>query len=870
VTFATNVTFNGCSILMDANATLQFAPGVKVVGATLNGVKTRFYGCNNMWESIVIGQSNIIQFFSCIVEDGKNGIAFRNGYNTTSSMLINCQFGQNINAITAINVPAFTFAVFSGNRFTADPLNTLTPFVNGSTAQVGILADNTTGTIGSGSSPNRFTELGIGIEIRNNSTIAVNNAVFANNTLQPQGFGIHATKSSLSIRGTFSQNGGNSCVFTQNNIDIFSALTNVFEVDNASFNDPISGSIEIAESFVPNLINIINSDFNIGSASLLPTNNLIEIERASQGGNVRHIIIEGNTITIHPALTTSPNDIDLLSMTSTLNPSITDRAEIDGNYVYCNYGNPADNTPTRTIDGFVFSGNADRYEILDNYFYYNSSNVPPNAPVTSIAISILDNIGIGNRIVNNYGRGVFHPNHFPQIARDFLRCGVHTVNTPTVFLCFNDMAEVTNNYHFIDDCSNIELGYNIMGTGEFGLVGDGSNSLPLNHHHRRNQWVGTYNGFSARHDVTNPPAGLDWDVDPNYDPLFMPPPQTFPFVWFDPEPQPSGITPCSAENLISDDPDTKKVAEDLVLGKYAFVNTSELWDFEYNILSQMIRFPSTIGAEGSVSLQYYSNRVGTTLWQLAKIQNDLDNAMKIEAAQQDLIDAYFSTASTLFDSIHQIDTTQTQDTLLLQQKETLLMDLHKNQAKLYELIKIINSNRIEKIELVINQLNLISTSSKLEESKKDLLLLIMKRLTGQSWSTEDRNMIHSWSHACKEELGRTVSIAQSLLPPTERNTFSLCGTDHPCSHNRSIDANNVPADLKINPNPTNDFCELQFAEPYTGVVNLFDLKGETLFTQKYFNKKSIVIPVINLSGGVYIVSYQTKDGIKTKKIVVYR
>jgi hypothetical protein len=866
VTFTSNVAMNGCTVLLDPESVIQLSPGVKISAANSNGVKTKFFGCGSMWSAIRIRTGNTIQFIGCIIQDGISSIQFSQGYVTSNSYLINCQFKRNFDAITANDIPVFTLGAFSGNVFDGEPTNTLPPFDIGvAVGQRGIFISNSTGSLGTSGKANRFTNLSTGIRIQSNSTMSIKSALFEDNVQLPGGIGIDADQSSLSVIGTLAS--GRSCIFNRNNIDIRSSHTRLFEVQNAVFSDPKVGSILIRDSDVPNDIKLLNSHFTINSNSLLPTQNLVEIERAAQSSGT-HIDVMFDTIVVLPATFSAANNIRLMSFTSASNAGITDVADIRYNEVHCSYGNPSNGGPSSTIDAFVVSGKANNYQIAHNNIFYDEPLDIPNTSVLSVAIGILNNSGTGNAIVHNTGIGRYHKDHSPQTARDFLRCGVHTVNTPKVFLCYNDFDQVTNMYHFNMDCSAIKLGRNKLGTGDFGLVSDGINSLPLEYPHGQNEWLGDYNTNSARH--ASPPSDLKWTVDPSVNPLFMPPQPTNPVIWFKSDTQGNTQNAC-AESFGGDDPETGKIVADLVEGKYSLMPAVELWDFEHNLMYQMVKSPTSL-VGNPIATQYYTNRYGNTIWQLANAQLLLENAQAIAPQQQTAIDNLFATASSLIQQVYLIDSLPNADSLLQLQKAALLLQLSINQQNLELAIAAVKAQRLPLLGAVLNYIDNIATSNNLEQAQKAILLLIIKRCLGQDWLNSEHTTLHDIAYDCKEHAGKAVGIAREMLPDAaERNQFGLCGLESPCLEHRSKEATTLlPYEiaLKIFPNPANDVFTLQFEQPFSGQLQVYDANGGIVLSKYYTAIQTTVINTSQLSNGVYILKYGESGKESVQKIVV--
>ncbi len=820
-----------------------------------------------MWKAIVIRTGNIIQFNHCLIDDGREGVRFEQGYNAATSFIHNCRFSSNLAGITANNVPTFTFALFSGNQFLGDAANALPPFTPGTPqALVGINVSNTTGTLGHKTTPNFFRNLSVGIRLTSNSDLAVNNCRFEDNLLAPTGRGIDMDNSNITMEGTF--NGGRSCVFIHNNTDIQSTNTRRLHVRNALFRNPVNNSILVNQSNNPANIRVRYCGFAITSDSPLPTGNLIDIQRSNQSGSVRNTILSYDTIVVDHANSGSSNNTRLINLQPGTNTGLQDVAYIGDNIIISNYGNPNDNSPTRTIDAIVLDGLGDNYQVYYNNIDYSAPLEMPNGVVISIAVGILNNPGTGNQIVRTNGKGRYFPTHTPQNARAFLRCGVHTQNTPTVFLCYNTMDNTTNNFHFNDDCSNIELSANTMGTGEFGLVSDNMNSLPTNHHHRRNKWIGTYNPFSSRY--SNAPIGLLWNVNPAVDPTFMPPQPTNPVVWFNSNTDAPPPLPCN--NLPeSDDPEVRKVVEQLVAGIYAFTNAANLKDFEYNLMYQLFRFPANMVASMATE-QYFDNRKNSSLGQLAQALWKLGKAAVISPGYQAQIDSYYETTTLLHQQIAAIEELPdaVDDLVLQEQKIALLMQISQKNTDFETLIGLIRQEQLPKFQDALAFINTIEASDDWEIGRKQYLLFLAHSNLGMAPGIQQ---IRDLAHGCEEALGATVSMARAHLPASESNAFGLCTseTHTDCGEQRSP-KNTVETDgqlaVILAPNPAKDIAVLTFNQPFTGTVMLIDQSGTVRLANNFVDTSTAILPVSGLPSGTYIVQCQGNGPKIAKRITI--
>jgi hypothetical protein len=71
----------------------------------------------------------------------------------------------------------------------------------------------------------------------------------------------------------------------------------------------------------------------------------------------------------------------------------------------------------------------------------------------------------------------------------------------------------------------------------------------------------------------------------------------------------------------------------------------------------------------------------------------------------------------------------------------------------------------------------------------------------------------------------------------------------------------------ISPNPTRQELFLTNLPEENLQIQILDLQGRVLFSQKSTHQSKVLLPIYNLSSGIYLISVQAKHGIQTKKFV---
>lgn len=87
---------------------------------------------------------------------------------------------------------------------------------------------------------------------------------------------------------------------------------------------------------------------------------------------------------------------------------------------------------------------------------------------------------------------------------------------------------------------------------------------------------------------------------------------------------------------------------------------------------------------------------------------------------------------------------------------------------------------------------------------------------------------------------------------------------------QSINDKIYPEDIKIFPNPADNFIKINFSNSYKSVsVNLIDIYGRKIKSLNYTDKKEIIIPRGQIHSGIYFLEIEiNKNQSFTRKIVI--
>jgi hypothetical protein len=865
VNFNANITMLGCTILMDPGAVLNINNSVfSLLSSLPNGFgRSVIYGCNTMWQSINVNAGSAVILRYSDIRDSRLGLVFQQGFLNGVTEIKGCRFTDNSNAISATNVNNLTFGVFSDNIFTGIPkIGQLLPphGVNNPVNAFRIV--NCSGIIGTSGSENLVRQMSVGARVSNNSNITFNNfhfksSIAADNQNSGQGIGIHSIASSITIQNIFSNNA--SCRFSENRRGIRSEQTILLTVRDAIFQSQGTSDIEVVNSTNPYNVNISSNTMNLSS----PRGQSILLNRAAQAAGI-NTRIQSNIINLPFGGVRIPSPIRIINITT--QAGATDQAIIANNQITCSYGNPAAGGSTTSIDGIFINGNADGYQVSGNIIRFPFATAVPNANVVSVAIGMQNNNGVNNIIGPN--NTITTTRFGGQDLRDsWLRCGIHIDGSLNVAVCKNDVDDPRHTYHFLNNCANIEFGRNKVRDGVIGL--EIWNQIPNNHDYRMNEWIpgSDYNVMGARNLM--PPQNFRWRVDgTNGNPLGHLPPSFQPNNWFVNigNGQTSNTPICDAVVPPPGgfgEPPTGEMVHNFLNNGYGGMETAvSVWDFERNLLAQMIRFPSTyIGNAEAES--YYNGKVNSAVWKFAKAERMLHEAAAISSTSQQSLDQLHASNILLQDSLGAIEQWESLDTTTTNPnwqslKASLLAQISANQAQIASLNATVMASRLVNLEGVRTYVENLPQNNSLEANFRTLLLLRVKQHSEETWTTADSTALRAIAYSCPEVGGEAVTTAREMLPSPEAYSFGREGADPLCgeglrgaSEEREKPAASIGAVI-IWPNPANELLNVDFGRLFSGKIEVISASGIVVRSAQFKDIAKTNLHIEGLPNGVYL------------------
>jgi hypothetical protein len=97
-------------------------------------------------------------------------------------------------------------------------------------------------------------------------------------------------------------------------------------------------------------------------------------------------------------------------------------------------------------------------------------------------------------------------------------------------------------------------------------------------------------------------------------------------------------------------------------------------------------------------------------------------------------------------------------------------------------------------------------------------------------------------------------------------TFAFVAPTYLASNNCFATVTSASFDVKVFPNPFNDFITIQLDEQLTSFISITDVNGKTLFNEEV-TKPEIQLSTSNWANGMYIMTIQNERGLKSLKLI---
>ena len=136
---------------------------------------------------------------------------------------------------------------------------------------------------------------------------------------------------------------------------------------------------------------------------------------------------------------------------------------------------------------------------------------------------------------------------------------------------------------------------------------------------------------------------------------------------------------------------------------------------------------------------------------------------------------------------------------------------------------------------------------------------MLKWLQGGKLTPQDSTMLHGIAMQCSDEYGDVIHVARAILGQyndVNYDTYNDCNTSNQSQTvPRSAEVIAYAQNISIQPNPSSGTFLVDFAEEYSGKVEVYTLQGK-LLTSSLYHKASYTSIVVDNYNGIVIVRVQ--------------
>ena len=457
-------------------------------------------------------------------------------------------------------------------------------------------------------------------------------------------------------------------------------------------------------------------------------------------------------------------------------------------------------------------------------------------------------------------------------------------------LSCNSVDKINTGIGFISNCNNADVRKNLFHFHEKGLsLGDPSFPLPLNQigfqSKKENRWYGSNSPIEAFSlDQASALASIFEINSSNLSSIFWPLPRKIGliddnFVWF----VPATSGPEANENVLACyitypgprfESDLAPTDIELLYGIYQSpLNYPAMaWETQWEFADRLNRNPELQQINNDVE-QYYQATFNETYsalnrtyqghlnrWQPNNTQtvivenssNSLNNAIDQRFALDALLSANTEENTALHQQMLNAD-------LAIQNAATVL------ELALYDFNTLIN----QQVNELISEVDNINCTEDYEIDMKIVVrTLLLSHLSEGILTTEQVSSMTEIANKCRYSGGYAVLLARGFFEAQEAyNQDANCEVDQRNDQGKQIYATH----LQIFPNPASQSLRIQIPEQFEkGTLRLFNVQG-LLLSSFEVQKQNTLIPVNQLTNGIYFIEVQLdeKPGVR-KSFVVNR
>ena len=859
-TFETDIGAGKCFTFR--NSLIELEPGAKIVVSSGNLVLDgcKIFGCDELWESIIVEAGASLEMRNCTVSDAENAVTLLAG---SQAEIRNNTFRNNYAGILVGLQPGQTASLRNcyGNTFLAD--GALKAPRSGTTAFAGIWLDNASVSVGvAGQGPNVFDGLYTGILARN-SSLRVTNATFRNllGDASQAGRGIHAFGSPTGYSMLYVSSGeGRPVLFDNCATGIRASGVNAYV-----FNTVMAGvntGLRLASCRDKNL-RIWGNDIqarDMGIA-LLQNNprfcsvfdNALRIEGTGSFQDPAAIVVDDNAFgaTGYNRYLIRQNNIQVSNIGTGIRMGTARKVQARENTILLQ-----DEEKGKT--GIRLSGTADAW------LRCNTVMGPPMAPYS----------------VDSYG--------FDATGASGTLITCNTTSNTRLGFRFEGMGDAVQfQGNTIQDHFD---GLLIEETGAIGLQ-----------EHQGNLWCGAYAGVGARHLASSPlnvqssiftvdadeviafgcevlptwDANTDWffDQDVPIDSIFQCNAETGDAC--------STIIPPSKKEPGEEDELLQKLAD----GTFESPKFEEAlkWTGQRHLYYRLLNEEAE--ALESWEEDFLDDYESTTVGEFSRVDTILNTAFTLGEHAGAALDSLHNRVESKLDSLHWIDWQFSfgieVDTVALLTKYQSLLDslgnLYQEGEDQMEAIQLYREDFLEEAE--VDNIA-ISASEVFEVNEQDVNALFLETVAVGIDTLTEAQIVDLWAIAnqCPLAGGDAVFKARSLYslvdPMVKYEDKERCASE-PEERAMSVHQSEIASGIQLIPNPAKDELQVKLANPVEAAPAQFivyDTRGR-IHLEKELDLGRVIFTIntSQLSTGIYYCMVKSQGSIhKTEKLIIIR
>jgi hypothetical protein len=806
--------------------------GVLVYDAILSAANVDFHGCHNLWRSIVLNESSIVQFSNtCTIRDAMWAISNTsiNQSNSPTISLTGCILIDNYKSIYVSNCsPVFDLW---GNVFYTK--NGLIPALT-SPVYAGIQIDNCIGSTISGTGMNEFRDMRIGIStVRSELTIESDATIFQDFSGPPNQmrYAISADNYNSSLPFTLTKY-GNSVIPDFENCDFGIYLYDcACDIRNNNFSRVLYGIYSVKAAH----------------KSLRMTNNAISclVNGISSISNIHPVysldIIE-NTISLFPQTSSQFNNGIRIDNYYSLSPD--DHATIENNSVHIGWLGRCG----------IKLNNCIGYRVAEN------SVVLADCSTNQSGISITsgsDNLALCNSIVSS------DPNwqSYPVATK-----GISAVFSPYGHIGFNETDQTSIGVYIDQNCANTDIYNHKFYDHNYGTYYSTS-GITGDQYHNGNCWLGSYSPYALFENSPTTPSIYRIGTNACWPPSFWPPLIVVATGLI----EATGVSPCSGGGASANalpvngftSLDTSVVAGQLSFSLFASASN---WNAQRVLVRKII----------SDSVDVYSNTLmhsyldslkneSSGLFQI--LENEISSSILLSSNNKPQIRELFDSIETISQQISSIDAIIVNDTVALPSSNLLNV-----RSKLIAQSLVIEDNIQKEIgshDSIFSTLipQFLTLNSKLpdtgiyENNEKVLNNIYLSTfISGSELTTIQKQIILDIAEQCPISGGKAVYFARSIVSSFKDTTYNDEGKCIPSGNSKKQVINIVePNNFTFYPNPASNSITIENEGNLEGraLFSIFDLSGKLVNSLNIqLDQKYTDIEVAALCNGMYTISIQ--------------